>query len=82
MCVAALAPEALEVPGVNFHFTINPILRELEVGIYVGTILPVPLADLLSGRRPGGDGRDGGGSGSGSSGGGKGSGRLGGGAAA
>ena len=36
-------------------FSLKPILLELEGGRYMGLILTVPLAELVSGRRGGGD---------------------------
>ena len=69
-CVAVSASEDLDDPGSNVPFFLNPILVELEGRRYVSLILPIPLADLLVGRRmEGGSGNGGGGSGSGGSGG-------------
>ena len=54
MCVAAPVLGALEYPGANTHFTLDPILLELEGESYVGPILPGPLVDILAGCGPGG----------------------------
>ena len=51
MCVAVSASKALESPGTNTPFLLDPILVDLEGGRYVGPILTVPLADLLAGQR-------------------------------
>ena len=60
------AYEALEAPGANTPFSLEPILVELEGGQYLVLILPVPLLDILMVWRPdGGSGNGGGGSGSG-----------------
>ena len=62
-CVAVLESEALEAPGDNVPFTLDPILLELEVGRYVRPVLPGTLSDILVGRRPvGSSGSRGGGS--------------------
>ena len=42
-------PKALEAPGGNIPFSLEPILVELEGARCVGPILPVPLVDLLAG---------------------------------
>ena len=52
-----LAPEALEAPGANAPFTMDPNNLELEGGIYLGKILLGDLSDLLVGRRMGGGGK-------------------------
>ena len=58
-CVDASALEALEAPGVNIPFTLDPILLKLEGGRYVVPVLPGPLSDLIAGRRPGVDSAEG-----------------------
>ena len=40
----------LGAPRVMVPFTLEPILLELEGGIYMGSILPVDLAELVSGQ--------------------------------
>ena len=70
-CMAALASEVVEAPGASSPLSLEPILVELEGGLYIGPILPISLADLVSGRRSavggspisGGGGSDGGGDG-------------------
>ena len=52
MCVAASSSKALDAPGGNVPFSLEPILVELEGGRYMVLILPVPLVDLLVVRRP------------------------------
>ena len=52
----------MEAPGANAPFSLKPIMFELEGVSYVGTILLVPLAELLAGRHAsGGNGSIGGG---------------------
>ena len=66
MFVTSSASDALEDPGGNFPILLDPILVELEGGRYWVPILPVPLADLLTGRSiVGGSENSSGGSGSG-----------------
>ena len=51
MCVAASAltsaSESLDAPGCSAPFSLEPILAELEVGQYIGPILPAALGDLV-----------------------------------
>ena len=63
-CVTALSSEDVGATGETIPFSLEPILLKLEGGHYVGPLLPLPLADLVSGRR-GGSGGTGGGNGSG-----------------
>ena len=51
--------------GATVPLYLEPILIELEVGRYMGPILPVPLEDLVSGRHDGGGSGGGGISGGG-----------------
>ena len=70
-CVTASVSEVVEVMGVVVPFSLEPILVNLEVGRYIGPILPVSLVELVGGRRSasgsapksGGSGRNGGGGG-------------------
>ena len=48
MCVAMSALDALESLGDNIPFTLEPILLELEGGLYIGPIL---LGDLQRWRK-------------------------------
>ena len=59
--------EEIGAAGATVLFLLNPILLELDGGRYVGPPLPLPLtlAELVSGRRGGGDGIGGGSSGNG-----------------
>ena len=67
------ASEALEAPGGNIPFSLEPVMVDLEGGAYVGSILPIQLADLVSGGgRGGGSGKENGIKHSGGSGGGSG----------
>ena len=62
-CVATSDYKALEVLGANAPFSLDPIVFEIEGGRYVGSILPVPLLELLAVQRLyRGDGNRGGGS--------------------
>ena len=54
--MAASVSEALEAPGGGVPFSLDPILVEMDRGLYVGPILPIRLADLVSGGERGGDG--------------------------
>ena len=47
--MGASASEALESPVGNILFSLNPILVDLKGGRYVGPIVPIQLADLVSG---------------------------------
>ena len=63
-CMAASVSEVVEAPGARVPLSIEPILVDLEGGLYIGPILPVSLANRVSGRRSsgGGDSKSGGGS--------------------
>ena len=69
--MAASASKVVEVPGDRVPFSLEIILVDMEGGRYIGPILPVSLADLLTGRRlagrgapkSGGGGSNGGGGG-------------------
>ena len=50
-CVTASVSEVVEVMGVVVPFSLEPILVNLEVGRYIGPILPVSLVELVGGRR-------------------------------
>ena len=67
--MAASASETLEALGANTHFSLEPILVNIEVGQYVGPSLPGTMANLLAGLRPSGGGGGGGGGSSGDGGG-------------
>ena len=69
MCVSASASEVVETPGASVPFSLEQILVEMEGGRYIGPILPVSLADIITGRRSvgGGGPKSGGGGGSGNS---------------
>ena len=76
MCVDASALKVEEAPGASVLFSLKPILAEMEGRRYVGPVLPVTLADLLTGKHAAGGsgggsggGRDGGPSNGGGSGG-------------
>ena len=61
--MAVSESEALEAPGANVPFSLDPILVKLEGGRFVGTILPMHIADLVSiggrgGLRSSGSGRE------------------------
>ena len=44
-CVSALAAsEALEAPGANIPFSLEPVMVDLEGGAYVGSTPPIKLA--------------------------------------
>ena len=53
-CVTVSSSEDIGVPGETVPFTLDPILLDLEGGNYVGTLLPLPLAELVSEIRDGG----------------------------
>ena len=46
----------VELPGDRVPFSLETILVDLEGGRYIGPILPVSLANLLTGRRLAGGG--------------------------
>ena len=50
-CMAASDSEVVEAPGAIIPFSLSPVLVDLERGIYLGPILPEPLADLIAGQR-------------------------------
>ena len=50
------ASEALEEPGANTSFSLEPIMVDLDGGRKVVLILSVPLVDILAGRRTAGSG--------------------------
>ena len=50
-CVTALSSEDVGAPGATVTFSLDPILLNLEGGRYVGPLLPMPLAELVSDRR-------------------------------
>ena len=50
-CVAASASKVMKATGVRVPFSLKPILVELEVSCYIGPILPIFLANLVTGRR-------------------------------
>ena len=45
------ALEVVKAPGANLPFSLEPIMVNLEVGFYMGPILPGPLAYLLAVRQ-------------------------------
>ena len=51
MYVAALSSEVAEAPGASVPLPLEPILENMEEGLYIGPILPDSLADLVAGRR-------------------------------
>ena len=53
-CVAASASKEVEAPGASVPLSLKSILFKLEGGCYIGPILPVSLADLVSGRQSAG----------------------------
>ena len=48
MCVATSPSKVVEAPGASVPFSLEPILVYLEGGRYIGPILPVYLADIVS----------------------------------
>ena len=58
-CGGAFYSKALEGPGANIPFLLEPIPFELKEGAYVGPILSVPLLDLIAVQRMSGSGRNG-----------------------
>ena len=62
-CVKASSSKGVGAAGATVPFSLEPILLELEVGRYVGPLLPLPLEELVSGRRGGSN--DGGSNGNG-----------------
>ena len=53
--------EDVGAPGETMTFSLEPILLQMDSEQYVGPLLTVPLAELVSRRRGGGGGRGGGG---------------------
>ena len=49
MCVTELSSEDVGAPGAMVPLSLDPILLGLEGGQYVGPLLPVPLAEMVSG---------------------------------
>ena len=49
-CIAALASKVLEALGDSIYFFLEPILVYMEGVRYIGMILPIYLADLVTGR--------------------------------
>ena len=49
--MAESASQVVEAPGSSVHFSLEPILVELERGCYIGLIPPVSMANLVAGRR-------------------------------
>ena len=47
-CVTTSSSEDVRAPGATMTFSLEPILLDLGGGRYVGPLLPVPLADLVS----------------------------------
>ena len=43
-CMAVLESEALEAPGGNIPFSLEPVMVDLEGGAYVGSTPPIKLA--------------------------------------
>ena len=54
-CVIALSSEDVGAAGSTATFSLEPIFLELEGGCYVGPLLPLNLAELVSGKRGGGN---------------------------
>ena len=60
-CVIESSSEDVGAAGATAPFLLEPTLLKLEGGRYVGRLLPLPLADLVSGRRGGRGGNGNGG---------------------
>ena len=52
--VAMLPSNVVEALGVSAPFSLKPIMVELEVGCYIGPILPTLLAEIVAGRQSSG----------------------------
>ena len=52
--VTASCSQVVEALGSRFPFSLKPILVDLEGGHYINLILPVSLANIISGRRSAG----------------------------
>ena len=49
-CLAVSSSEDMGAPGETVPFSLEPILLELEVGRYVGPLIPTILTEMFSGR--------------------------------